>query len=128
MARPIADPGARGSRAWRFIIQLVLIVAILYFLFILPQRREQKRHRELLAALKPGDAVVTMGGLVGDIIQLKEDLVTLKSGDARVVVERARIARLARRRPRSRGGGDGGTEDRDAGLRGAAHARGGGPR
>lgn len=77
------------------VIQLVLIVGIMYFLFILPQRREQKRHRELLAALKPGDQVVTMGGLVGDIVQLRDDLVTLKSGDARVVVERARIVRMA---------------------------------
>jgi preprotein translocase subunit YajC len=76
------------------IIQLVFIVAIFYFILVLPQRREQKRHREMLAALRPGDEIVTAGGLVGDIVQLKEDLVTVKSGDARVVVERGRIARL----------------------------------
>ena len=76
------------------LVQLVLIVGIMYFLFILPQRREQKRHRELLASLRPGMEVATVGGLVGEIIQLKEDVVTLKSGDARVVVERARITRL----------------------------------
>jgi len=75
------------------IIQLVFIVAIFYFILILPQRREQKRHREMLAALRPGEQVVTVGGLVGDIVQLKEELVTLKSGDARVVIERGRIAR-----------------------------------
>lgn len=85
----------QGGAGVALVIQLVLIIGIMYFLFILPQRREQKRHRELLAALKPGDQVVTMGGLVGDIVHLKEDMVTLKSGDARVVVERARIARLA---------------------------------
>jgi preprotein translocase subunit YajC len=76
------------------IIQLVFIVAIFYFILILPQRREQKRHREMLAALRPGEQIVTVGGLVGDIVQLKEDLVTIKSGDARVVIERGRIARL----------------------------------
>lgn len=75
------------------IIQLVLIVAIFYFLLILPQRREQKRHREMLAALKPGDQVSTMGGLVGEIIGFKDEMVTVKSGDARVVVERVKIAR-----------------------------------
>ena len=78
------------------IIQLVLVVAIFYFLLILPQRREQKRHREMLAALRPGDEVVTFGGVVGEIIQLKEELVTIKSGDSRLVVERGRIARLLR--------------------------------
>jgi preprotein translocase subunit YajC len=78
-----------------FIIQLVVIVAIFYFLLILPQRREQKRHAEMIAALKPGDEVVTTGGLVGEIIAMKEDRITLKSGESRVVVERGRIARLA---------------------------------
>jgi preprotein translocase subunit YajC len=77
-----------------FLIQIVAIVAIFYFLLILPQRREQKRHREMLAALKRGDQVATVGGLVGEIINLSDELVQLKSGDARVTVERARIAHL----------------------------------
>jgi preprotein translocase subunit YajC len=75
------------------IIQLVLLVAIFYFILILPQRREAKRHKEVLAALRPGDAIVTSGGLIGEIVQLKDDQVTVKTGDSRVVVERARIAR-----------------------------------
>ncbi len=75
------------------LIQLVLVVAIFYFLLILPQRREQKRHREMLAALRPGDRIATSGGLIGEIIQLKDDEVTLKSGESRVVIERVRIAR-----------------------------------
>ena len=75
------------------IVQLVLIVAIFYFLLIVPQRKEQKRHREMLAALCPGDEVITAGGLIGEIIQIKDDRLTLKTGDARVLVERARIAR-----------------------------------
>ncbi len=76
-----------------FLIQLVAIMAIFYFLFILPQRKEQKRHRELLAALRPGDEVVTVGGLIGEVVQLKDDQVTLKSGDSRVVVEKVKIIR-----------------------------------
>jgi preprotein translocase subunit YajC len=76
------------------IINLILVVAIFYFLLIVPQRREQKRHREMLAALRPGDEVVTAGGIIGEIVQLKDDQVTQKSGDSRVIVERARIARL----------------------------------
>ena len=76
------------------LVQFVFIIAIVYFLFIMPQRREQKRHRELLASLKPGMEVVTAGGVVGEIILIKDDLVTLKSGDARIVIERPRIMRL----------------------------------
>lgn len=75
------------------IIQLVLIVAIFYFLLIMPQRREQKRHREMLAALTTGDRIVTSGGVIGEIIQIKDDQVTLKSGESRLLVERVRIAK-----------------------------------
>ena len=76
------------------IVNLILVVAIFYFLLIVPQRREQKRHKEMLAALRPGDQVATAGGLIGDIVQLKEDQVTLKSGDARILVERDKIMRV----------------------------------
>lgn len=85
---------AGGGPGFAFLIQLAAIVAIFYFLLILPQRREQRRHREMLAALKRGDQVVTFGGLVGEIINLNDELVQLKTGDARVTVERGRIARL----------------------------------
>lgn len=73
--------------------QMVLIGAIFYFLMIRPQRAEQARHREMVASLKRGDRVATVGGLVGEIIGLNEDTVTLKTGSAQVVVERAKVAR-----------------------------------
>ena len=76
------------------IIQLVLIAGIFWFLLIVPQRREAKRHREMLAALRPGDEVVTAGGIIGEIIQMKDDQITIKSGDSRLIVEKARITRL----------------------------------
>jgi preprotein translocase subunit YajC len=83
-----------GGGSMLLLVQFVFIIAIVYFLFILPQRREQKRHRELLASLRPGMEVVTAGGVVGEIITIKDDLITLKSGDSRIVVERPRILRL----------------------------------
>jgi preprotein translocase subunit YajC len=85
---------AQAGMGSAFIIQLLAIVAIFYFLLILPQRREQKRHREMLAALKRGDQVATFGGLIGEIVNLNDEVVQLKTGDAKVNVERVRIARL----------------------------------
>lgn len=74
--------------------QIALFIGIFYFLLIRPQRQEQKRHREMVAALKRGDRVATLGGLVGEIVALNEDVVTLKTGETRVVVERVKVARL----------------------------------
>ncbi|HEX5521500.1 MAG TPA: preprotein translocase subunit YajC [Longimicrobiaceae bacterium] len=82
-----------GGPGMGLIIQLVIVFGIMYFLLIMPQRREQKRHREMVAALKTGDEVLTAGGVIGEIIAIKEERVTLKSGDARLVVDRARVAR-----------------------------------
>lgn len=76
--------------------QLVLpiaFLAIMYFMLIVPQSRERKRHRELVESLRPGDRVATLGGLVGEIVSVKEDLVTLKTGDTRVLVERSKVTR-----------------------------------
>lgn len=70
-----------------------LIFVIFYVLVILPQRRQQKQHREMVAALQRGDEVVTAGGLVGEIMGIKENLIQLRTGQATVVVERDRIVR-----------------------------------
>lgn len=78
------------------LINILMVVAIFYFLLILPQRREQKRHKEMLEALRPGDSVVTAGGIMGEIVQLRDDQVTLKSGESRFVVEKAKIARVVK--------------------------------
>ncbi len=75
------------------VVQIALFVGIFYFLLIRPQRAEQARHREMVASLKRGDRVATVGGLVGEIIGLNEDTITLKTGSAQVVVERAKVAR-----------------------------------
>jgi preprotein translocase subunit YajC len=80
------------------------IFAIFYFVLIRPQQQQRKKHDRALLAMKKGDEVVTAGGLVGEIVHIRalgadgattmEDRVTLKSGDARLVVERGRITRI----------------------------------
>ena len=78
-----------------FVIQLVGIVAIMYFLLIRPQRQVQKRHQAMLAALKKGDEVMTDGGIIGEVVFIKEDRVTIKTGEStRIVVARPKIARV----------------------------------
>jgi len=83
------------------------IFAIFYFILIRPQATQRKKHDELVRNLKKGDEIVTNGGLVGEVLFIKEkggddksggmeDRVTIKSGDTRVIVERGRIARINR--------------------------------
>ena len=85
--------GANGTII--FMVQMVAIFAIFYLLLIRPQRKEQERHKEMIRGVKKGDEVVTSGGIIGTVVHAQEDRVTLKTGEnTRIVVERARIARL----------------------------------
>lgn len=60
------------------LLPLILIFFVFYFLLILPQQKRQKLHKKMLEELKKGDKVITVGGLVGEIEDIKEDIVTLK--------------------------------------------------
>jgi preprotein translocase subunit YajC len=102
-----AGGGAAGGSGslMPIVVQFALIIGIIYFIMIRPQQRQRKKHEELLSALKRGDEVVTAGGIVGEVIHIREmtteggatradDRVTIKSGESRLVVERGRIARI----------------------------------
>ncbi|MDQ7031517.1 MAG: preprotein translocase subunit YajC [Desulfonauticus sp.] len=74
-------------------LPLILMFAIFYFLLIRPQQKKAKQHREMLAALKRGDRVMTGGGLYGRIIDIDEDVLTLEVADkVQVKVNRSYIA------------------------------------
>jgi preprotein translocase subunit YajC len=90
-----------------FFFELILIVGIFYFLLIRPQQKQRKQHEQALANLKKGDEIVTGGGVVGEVVHIKEtlqddgttkstmdDRVTIKSGDTRLIVERGRISKI----------------------------------
>lgn len=52
---------------------LILIVAIMYFLVIRPQRQKQKAHLEMIRNVRRGDTIITTGGLVGKIVKVVDD-------------------------------------------------------
>ena len=69
-------------------------IAIFYVIFFRPQRKQQREHQELVKNLKRGDEVTTIGGIVGTIVHLTNDRVTVKTGDTRIEVERSKIGRV----------------------------------
>ena len=69
----------------------VLMVGMLYFLLLRPQKQEQKRRKAMLDSLKKGDKVVSIGGLYGTITDVQERVVKLRIAD-HVEIEMARSA------------------------------------
>ena len=87
------------------------IFAIFWFILIRPQQRQRRAHDALIRALKKGDEIVTAGGVIGEVIHIKEtvtdgtpkptmeDRVTVKSGESRLIVERGKIVKVIRATP-----------------------------
>ncbi|MAU38289.1 MAG: preprotein translocase subunit YajC [Rhizobiales bacterium TMED94] len=63
------------------IMPLILIFFVFYFLIIRPQQNKVKEHAAMVNAVKKGDEVVTQGGLIGKILKVSDDEVTIDFGD-----------------------------------------------
>jgi preprotein translocase subunit YajC len=88
-------PREGGSAGIIFMVQMVLIFVIFYFLLIRPQSKERQRHDAMLKGLKKGDEIVTSGGLIGTIVHVEENRLTVRTGEnTRVTVDRGRVAQL----------------------------------
>jgi preprotein translocase subunit YajC len=85
--------GQAGASSLGTLVFPLAILAIFYFILIVPQRRQLKEHQSLVAALQKGDQVVTAGGLIGEITGIKDDAVQLRTGTSTVVVEKSRIVK-----------------------------------
>lgn len=73
-------------------LPLVLIIVVFYFLLIRPQRKKDKKVKDMLAALKVNDRITTIGGIHGTIVGIKDDNVTIAVGADKVKLVFARWA------------------------------------
>ena len=86
-----ASPGQQISPLIQ-LIPFALVLAIFYFVILLPTRNKQKKVEAFLASLKVGDKVVTSGGIFGSIAKVNEDAVQLQiAPNVRVDISRAAI-------------------------------------
>jgi preprotein translocase subunit YajC len=72
----MASPGQTAG--WMQFVPFAMILAIFYFLILLPMKRRQKKIQEFQSALKVGDKVVTTGGMYGEVTRLKDKTVQLQ--------------------------------------------------
>lgn len=80
------------------VLMLVLMFAIFYFILIRPQKKKEKKLREMIAAIKVGDEVASIGGIHGKVARIKDDVFVLETGigttKSYVTLERGSISRL----------------------------------
>lgn len=93
-AQAAGDAASGGPGALEALLPIVLIFVVFYFLLFRPQQKKMKQHREMLAALRRGDRIVTGGGIIGTITKIVDEnevQVEIAEG-VRVRVQRPLIA------------------------------------
>ncbi len=88
----MAAPAQGGPSAWVQLLPFVLVLAIFYFIILLPMKRRQQKVQAFLSALKVGDRVVTSGGMFGTITRLSDQSLQIQIADkVRIEVSRAAV-------------------------------------
>ena len=93
-ARSVFALGAmpEGGSPWLQFVPFVLVLAIFYFIILLPMRRKQQKVQQFLESLKVGDRVITTGSIYGQVMKLGEQSIQLQIGDKlRIEVAKASI-------------------------------------
>ena len=94
MAQAAGGAGSPQSGLPMFVM-MGLFVVIFYFLLIRPQQKKQKEHQAMLGKIAAGDEIVTAGGILGRIVEVGDNFITLEIADnVRIKVQRFQVTSL----------------------------------
>jgi len=78
ISNAFAQGTATASASWMEFLPLIVLFALLYFLMIRPQAKKAKEHRQLLESIQKNDEVITAGGILGKVIEVGDQYVTVE--------------------------------------------------
>ena len=84
--------GSSNASNWIMIGSFVLIAVVFYFVLIRPQRKQEKQANEMRNALQVGDEITTIGGVIGEIVSIKEETITIETSRDRTKIRFLRSA------------------------------------
>lgn len=85
LAAAQASNGSGGI--WMIVIYLVVIVALFYFMIIRPNKKRQKQEQELRNSIALGAEITTIGGIVGTVVNIKDDNITIETSIDKTLIE-----------------------------------------
>jgi preprotein translocase subunit YajC len=107
----ILTSAATSTGSYSSIFFLVIIFVVFYFFLIRPENKKKKQLQEMRKALTMGDEIVTIGGIMGKIVQVTEETITFETGEDRVRIQIAKwaissnVREDAKAQTQQRGGG-----------------------
>ena len=81
-----------NGNIWATILPLVILIAVMYFLLIRPQKKREKEVNAMRSGVQVGDEIITIGGICGKVVKTKEDSLVIQVGADRVKFEIMRWA------------------------------------
>ncbi|MEE1329416.1 MAG: preprotein translocase subunit YajC [Oscillospiraceae bacterium] len=87
-----ANPEVPAGMGMSSIIMLVVMFGVMYFLMIRPENKRKKEAEAMRSALKVGDKITTIGGIIGKVVDIKEDKFVIETGADQVRIEFAKWA------------------------------------
>lgn len=83
---------ASGASSYSFLILMVVLFVVMYFFTIRPQRKRQKEEQEMRNSLEIGDEIITIGGIVGKVVTIREEDIVIETGADRTKMKIQRWA------------------------------------
>src|SRR6185436_11913617 len=90
---PGTQPNPQGEMMKTFGMMAIMVV-IFYFIMIRPQQKKARQHETLLKALKPGDKILTSGGIIGVVITVKEKSISLRSAETKLEILKSAVSEV----------------------------------
>lgn len=94
LAPPAAQPGQQTMPFWANLFPIILLFVVFYFALIRPQQKKAREHAELMKSLKPGDKVLTSGGIIGVVVALKDKSLSIRSADTKFEIIRSAVTEI----------------------------------
>ena len=90
-----AQGAGGGANSMFAFLPMVAVFVIFYLLIIMPQRKKQKKHMEMVNNLKPGDRIITTGGIFGTIMGVQPDRIELKvSANVKIDITKSAVGAI----------------------------------
>ncbi len=91
------QPGQSQPPVWVNLVPMVLLIVVFYMVLIRPQSKKAKEHAAMLKTVQRGDQVVTSGGIVGEVITVKDKTLVVRSMDAKFEVNKSAVSEITKR-------------------------------
>ncbi|PWU08293.1 MAG: preprotein translocase subunit YajC [Verrucomicrobia bacterium] len=85
--------------AWNMtgLVPIILMGVVIYFALFRPQQQKQKQHAALLKTIQKGDKILTNGGIIAEVITVKQETLMVRSADSKFEIARNAVAQITER-------------------------------